>query len=330
MSKVNEADLGAVFNPLRRAMDYRDIDPTKRAEASIKAKIDAALKAYPEWAKQQRSSDPTYMASLKQQTQQTTPTATQGTATTQQTVPQRTAQQRQAQQRSAQNTLPTPNLRAAPTSIAGYDAKRDAAAKRAQADMVRGKLPPGNYTSPMSSLLRQRQARGMTESRFDDLYALLESALYEQEVSDPGTFSKYIETVLDFKLDNDELKQLAASIDQNFTANNSTQAYQTARKLLDYVYRTQMMGSRSRSGIAQGIPSSSSAGTSTGSTQLDRVLTAMRSNYYTQEEITSTVMNMLIYMKRKYPADYNVLVRDIRTSLADFQRQTAAPQNQQP
>lgn len=323
---MNEADLGAVFNPLRRQMDYRDATPSQRAETTIKAKIDAALKAYPAWAKQQRSADPTYMASLNQPTQSTTAPTQQTTATSRQTVQQRNAQQRQVAQRTRQDNLPTPTLKAAPTSIAGYDAKRDAAAKRAQADMVKGKLPPGDYGSPMSSLLRQRQAKGMTEGKFSDLYALLETALFEQTVADPGTFSNYIEKVLSFNLDDPELRQLATSIDQNFNSNKSNEAYASASKLLDYIFRSQMVKT-SGSSISKGLPSGSTS-SPTGSTQLDRILTAMKSNYYTQEEVQNTIVNMLLYMKRKYPADYNLFVRDIRQTIADYQAQSSAPKQQ--
>lgn len=317
MSKLIEDGLEAIFNPLRQQMAYRDPKTSQLDAKVIQAKISAALKGYPEWAAKVRQADPNYMAAQKQDEPSSQP-ASQPAAQPTPKVQQRQAQQTTVQQRRVPTgtQLPTPNLQAAPTELPGYADRRKAAAQAAQASMRPGRPPQGNYTSSTADIIRKRQAQGMTESRFDDLYTLLESALFEQTVTDPGSFTNYIDQVIQFNLNEvPELKQIATTIDQEFASGKSDMAYKNAAKLLDYIYKQKSMG-RSRGSISSGVGQSS-----VGSTHLDRVVSAMNSNYYNADELNNLILNVLTYMKRKYPSDYNEIVKDIRSSVANFQAQ---------
>ena len=110
MNKVHE---NYAYAALKRDFTQFDPNQAKVRNAQIKAKIDAALKAYPNWAKTQRSITP-------QQPTQAQPTQAQPTQ----------AQPIQAQPTQAQ--LVQPKIQQTTTSLPNYAEKRAAAAQKAQ------------------------------------------------------------------------------------------------------------------------------------------------------------------------------------------------------
>lgn len=326
MSNLKEQGLDAIFSPLKSQVSRNEIPNQARLnDKVIQAKVKAALKGYPAWADNIRRATPNY----NNQTQTEPTQATSGQA----------------------SNLPTPNVQSTPTQASGFADRRAAAARRAQADMQVGTLPappkpptyadrradaarraqadlrpgrppPGDYTSSTADLIRRRQAQGLTESRFDDLYSLLESALFEQNVADPGSFSNYIEKVILFDLNNNsDFKEIATDIDKDFSNNKSAEAYQKASKLLDFIFKQQMMGKARGSSVSQGV-------SSVGTAHLERVVNAMNSNYYNGEELSNLVLSVFSYLKRKYPSEYQELSKDIRTSVANFQKQNTPTSKQ--
>lgn len=356
-------DLGAVLNPIERQFRNREPSISKTNAAVIKSKIDAAIKSYPEWAKQQRDADPVYLASLQQKAS-TQSAQTQGSA--------------------------------APTALPGYAQKRADAAARAQADLARGGKPltqpakqpttkpaQASGTSVDIGALKQRSAqqaqagqkerdtarqqiattqaanvaaaqadnalvaavkaakakpefardaqdkltlqrgaaKGIYENKFSHLYTMLETALYEQEVEDPGSFANYITKVLRFDLNtNSQFKPFVTAIDQALVSDKSDEGYANARKILDLIFKTQISGTE-KGGISQGISTVGSTISSTGNPQIDRIVNGINSNYYDNEELNALFMTILNHMKRKNPDQYNLIVRDVRGALANFQAQ---------
>jgi hypothetical protein len=311
MSNFVLEDLDQVFSAIRQQLDRKDPSKSQKDDAAISSKIKATLKSYPTWAKQTRElagyQPPTDAA------QPTQPNSYQmgvGPRITQQT----TAQQRQVKQKTRQDMLPTPDLRAAPTSIAGYDAKRAAAANRAQADMRRGKPP--DYTTPMPTLVRQRQARGMTEGKFSDLYALLESAILEQQV-DPGSFTNYLKTIVKFdpsKSDPVYMQQIDI-IEKLYNDNKISEAEREAAQLLELIYKQQLLKSRNSSSTA------SSSFNDYDKTNVNKFLNGVQSNMYNEDELTNIVLYSLLKLKSRYPRQFTQITADIDSTLANYQKQ---------
>lgn len=302
-------DLDQVFSAIRQQLDRRDPSKIQTDNAAISAKIKATLQAYPKWAQQTRE-----LAGYQPPTTVDQPTSYQ-MGVGPKKIAQTTAQQRQVQQKTKQDMLPTPNLKAAPTSIAGYDAKRAAAATRAQADMRRGKPP--DYTTPMPTLVRQRQARGMTEGKFSDLYALLESAILEQQ-QDPGSFTNYLKTIVKFDPSKSDpvYKQQIQMIEKLYSENKKDEAEREAAQILELIYKQQLLTSRTGSAT-----SDVSSFDDYDKTNVNKFLTNVRANYYNQEELTNIVLYSLLKLKTKYPQQFNQLTADIDSNLDNYQKQ---------
>lgn len=312
MSNFVLEDLDQVFSAIRQQLDRKDPSKVQTDDAAISAKIKATLQAYPTWATKTRE-----LAGYQPPTDAAQPTQPNSyqMGVGPRTVPQTTAQQRQAQQKTRQDMLPTPDLRAAPTSIAGYDAKRAAAANRAQADMRRGKPP--DYTTPMPTLVRQRQARGMTEGKFSDLYALLESAILEQQ-DDPGSFTNYLNNVLKFDPSKSDpvYRQQIEIIEKLYKENKKSEAEREAAQLLELIFKQQLLKSRGSSGTT-----SSSPFDDYDKTNVNRFLSNVRANQYNENELTNIVLYSLLKLKTKYPQQFNQLTADIDNTLANYQKQ---------
>lgn len=264
----------------------------------IAAKVKAVISAYPEWANAQKSTEQ--------------PPTTQDSS-----------------------------IKAAPTSLPGYAEKRAAAAKKAQTSMNQpaatpsvnlsafGKqtvtpstLPlakPAPNVAPrmpnMRELIRQRQARGMTEGKFTDLYNLLESALYEQN-NEQGAFSDYLTQVVQLDINDPQYANTIAKIDNLFNSNKSDDAYKLASKLLTVYYTKKNTRS---SGISRGVSTSNIAGATT-----DRIVQNIKSGALTQEDLKTVLMQSLLRLKNKHPDEYNTLVRDIKGSLSNYISQSSA------
>lgn len=283
-----------------------DIEPSqsKITASQINAKISAALKAYPEWAKEQRVFNEPEQPTTKIQQQA--------------------------------NSLPS--------SSTNYDQRRTAAAQRARADMRVGQIPSPSPTAvnlkrfgkqvvtpstlPMASpapnanpyepsitqLIRQRQAKGMTENKFKNLYALLEMALNEQTV-DKGSFSQYLQHVLQLDLDSKpEYASYAGKIDTLFSQNKTDEAYRLARYLLNTYYKQQAVGNQGA--IKRGLSTTSQQGST-----VDRIIQNIQGGFLGKDEVINIMMQSLLRLKNRYPTDYNQLVRDIKGSLSNYEAQ---------
>lgn len=296
MNKVHE---NYAYAALKRDLTQFDPNQAKVRNAQIKAKIDAALKAYPNWAKTQRSITP-------QQPTQAQPTQAQPTQ----------AQPIQAQPTQAQ--LVQPKIQQTTTSLPNYAEKRAAAAQKAQADIQRGPLPPGDYNTKMADLLKRRQSQGMTESKFSKLYRLLESAIAEQE-DDRGSFTEYLKNVIKMDFEsNPEISVDAIKIDNLFKSNKPNEAYAVARNLLDKHYKQQYTSKSN--GISSGISSAS-----TENSRLNRIVQNIQSGILDQNDLNEIIMQSLIRLKTKFPENYSNIVSDIKGALRNFE--TSISQN---
>lgn len=312
MSNFVLEDLDQVFSAIKQGLDRKNPSKNQTDDSTISAKIKATLKAYPTWAKQTRDNAGYQPPSSVSQANQPTSYST-GVGTNK--VAQTTAQQRQVKQKTKQDLLPTPDLRAAPTSIAGYDAKRAAAATRAQADMKRGKPP--DYTTSMPTLIRQRQARGMTEGKFSDLYALLENAILEQQ-TDPGSFSNYLKTIIKFDPNKSDpiYKQQIEIIEKLYNENKTLEAEREASQLLELIFKQQLLKSRSSSSST-----SASSFDNIDSPNINSFLNSVRANKYNENELTDIILYSLLQLRSRYPQQFSQITADIDSSLTNYQRQ---------
>ena len=345
MSDFNE---NFAYQQLKRGLTDLPVSQTKVANAQINAKISQALKSYPAWAKAQRqATPPTQGQSAQQPNLNAAPTSIAGydqrrataaaraqadmarggkpapaPSATAQSAPKPSAQTggssvdiNQLKQRSAQSSQASQAERdAARQQISATQASNAAAAKidnELVAAVKAAKAKPPFARDAQDKLTLKRGAeKGIYEQQFSDLYAMLESVLYEETV-DSGSFSNYIQKVLQIDLDSNlELAKTAGQIDTMFANNQSNDAYKLAKQLLQQYYQSQSMG---KSNISTGISSSSATSTT------DKIITNINSGRFNQSELESIIMQSLLRLKNKFPSEYNAIIRDVRTAVANYE-----------